>query len=119
MGKKVSDSKLVETVLVQGGVTGAAIALDMSRSAIFKRLKDPELRAKYDAAQGAVVSSATVCMSAALEDAVGALVDVLHDSDAAPSVRVQAANTLLTHCNRYIETDNILRRLDALEDQGE
>ena len=119
MAKQVSDSKLLEQLLVHGGVSGAASALGISRNAIYKRLQNAQFRAQFDAAQGAVISAAATCMSAALEVAVGALLDVLHDKSAAPSVKVQAANCLLTHCNRYVEADNVLRRLDALEAQNE
>lgn len=115
MAKKISDEKLLEMLLVHGGASGAATALKISRNAIYKRLQDPTFRAQYESAQGAVISTATAAMSAALKDAIGALVDVLNGYDTAPATKVQAANAILTHCNRYIETSNILRRLDALE----
>ena len=54
-------------------------------------------------------------MTAILSDAVGALHDVVTDDIATDSARISASNALLTHCNRYIETASVLRRLDALE----
>lgn len=115
MGKRVSDEQLLEALLVHGGASGAAAAHKISRNAVYKRLQDPTFRAQYDAAQGAIVGAATAAMTAALDDAIGALVNVLNDYNTAPATKVQAANTLLTHCNRYIETASILHRLELLE----
>lgn len=116
MAKKITDEKLLEMLLVHGGASGAAAALGISRNAVFKRLQDPVFRAQYDAAQGVVLSTAAASMTTALNDAIGCLRDVVIDKSVSAAVRVQAANALLTHCNRYIESANILRRLEELEE---
>lgn len=115
MAKTVSNEKLLETLLVYGNAEKAAKALNITRNTIFKRLQDETFRAQYTAAQSAVISAVSIEMTAILSDAVGALHDVVTDDIATDSARISAANALLTHCNRYIETANILRRLDALE----
>lgn len=115
MPKIVSDAKLLETLLTYGNAERAAKALGISRTAIFKRLQNDAFRAEYNAAQTAIIGAVALEMTAILSDAVGALHDVVTDDIATDSARISAANALLTHCNRYIETANILRRLDALE----
>ena len=115
MPKKVSDEKLLEMLLVHGGVGGAATALGMSRNAIYKRLRDDNFRQRYDETQGVVLSVAASSMTEGLTDAVSALLAVVRDEKAAATVRVSAADALLRHCCRYVESANILRRLDALE----
>ena len=87
----------------------------MSRNAIYKRLQDKGFRQQYDSAQGALLSVASTAMADGLNDAVNALLDVIRDKDSAASVRVSAADSLLRHCCRYIESASICRRLDALE----
>lgn len=114
-GKKVSDEALLEALLVNGGVSGAAAALKISRNAIYKRLQNPVFRAQYDAAQDTVLSIATATMASTLQEAVGALVDVLNNYEAAPSVKVSAADSLLRHGLRYIEAQNVLQRIEKLE----
>lgn len=113
--KIVSDAKLLETLLSYGNAERAAQALGISRTAIFKRLQNDAFRAEYNAAQTAIVSAVALEMTAILSDAVGALHDVVTDDVASDNARISASNALLTHCNRYVETANILRRLDALE----
>lgn len=114
MSKHISDEQLLTALLVHGGVAKAATALNMSRNAI-KRLQDKGFRQQYDSAQGALLSVASTAMADGLNDAVNALLDVIRDKDSAASVRVSAADSLLRHCCRYIESASICRRLDALE----
>ncbi len=115
LSKKVSDEQLLEALLVHGGAGRAADALHITPNAIYKRLQNPDFRAQFHAAQGTIIASASAKMSAGLGDAVTALVDVLNDRSVTPAVRVQAASTLLNHCQRYVETSSVLQRLDALE----
>lgn len=115
MAKTVSDEKLLETLLVYGNAERAARALNITRNAIFKRLQDEKFRAEYTAAQTAVINAVSLELTAVISDAVGALHDVVTDDIATDSARISASNALLTHCNRYVETASILRRLDALE----
>ena len=115
MPKIVSDAKLLETLLSYGNAERAAQALGISRTAIFKRLQNDAFRAEYNAAQTAIVSAVALEMTAILSDAVGALHDVVTDDVATDNAKISASNALLTHCNRYVETASILRRLDALE----
>lgn len=115
MPKIVSDAKLLETLLSYGNAERAAQALGISRTAIFKRLQNDVFRAEYNAAQTAIISAVALELTAVISDAVGALHDVVTDDVASDNARISASNALLTHCNRYVETANILRRLDALE----
>lgn len=117
MPKQISDEKLLSALLVHGGVTKAAAALGISRNAVYKRLQDETFRSQYEQMQGTLLSVAAASMSDGLSDAVAALLDVIHDKGSAASVKVSAADSLLRHCCRYVETANILRRLDALENQ--
>lgn len=116
MAKKVSDEKLLEMLLVHGGVRGAAAVLGISQNAIYKRLKDDSFRQQYDVMQGALLSTAAASMVNALDKAVSALLAVLNDTETSAGLKVNAANALLNHCCRYVETSNVLRRLEALED---
>ena len=115
MAKVVSDTKLLEALISYGNAERAAQALGVTRNCIYKRLQDDAFRAQYTAAQTAVISAVSIEMTAILSDAVGALHDVVTDDIATDNAKISASNALLTHCNRYVETANILRRLDALE----
>ena len=114
--KSISDEKLLEMLVIHGGVKGASASLGISQNAIYKRLQNEEFRRKYDSLQGIVISTAVTRMTTALEEAIGTLTEIIQDKEANAQTRVSACNSLLTHCNRYIESSNVLRRLDALEE---
>lgn len=115
MAKKVSDEKLLTALLVHGGVAKAAAVLQISRATIYKRLQDDDFRTQYNSAQGALLTVAATYMAGGLSDAVKALLDVIRDESNTASVRVSAADSLLRHCCRYVESASICRRLDELE----
>jgi hypothetical protein len=115
MAKKVSDEKLLQVLLECGSVTAAADACGLTRNAVFKRLQNPAFRARHNELQGIVLGSAAAELAAGSLEAVQALRDVMRDRDASRGIKVQAAGLILTHCTKYIETANILERLDALE----
>jgi len=119
MAKKVTDESLLEMLLVCGGVKGAACRLSISENAIYKRLQNSEFRDKYDQLQGVVLSVATAKMATGLEKAVDAMLKILDDDSASPGLKMQAANGIMSHCARYIETNTIMHRLDALETELE
>ena len=117
MAKQISDEKLLELLLVHGGVSGAATACGLSRNAIYKRLQDPELRNRYDQMQGVMLATAAGYMSDAVGTAVQTLRTILDNPEAAAGTKVAAADALLRHTCRYIELANVLRRIEALEAQ--
>lgn len=115
MAKKITDEKMLEMLLVHGGARGAAAALNVSQNAVYKRLRDDGFRQQYDALQGVILSTAAAGMTSALDKAVAALVGVLDNPDASPTLKLNAANSLLNHCVRYVEVSSVMRRIEALE----
>ena len=115
MAKKISDADMLQQLLIHGSVKSTAAALKIAPSTVYERLKDPEFKSKYDSMQGVIISAAAASMAAALDDAVETLVKVMKSPETNAGIKVQAAHSLLTQCNRYIESANILKRLDELE----
>ena len=117
LAKNVSDEKLLESLLLNGSVQGASADCKISQSAIYKRLQNPDFRKKYDQLQGLVLSAVAGSLTQSLNDAVGCLQSVINDKNVAATVKVSASDALLRHCCRYVETSNILSRIERLENQ--
>ena len=117
MAKNVSDSELLEKLLVCGSVSAAANDCGLSVSAVYKRLQNEDFRRKYDQLQGIILASVSAALSQSLTDAVSCLQKIVTDEDAPMGTKVSAADSLLRHCCRYIETSNILSRIERLENQ--
>lgn len=110
-----NDEQILAALIATGAVRPAAKVAGVSETTIRTRLADPDFRVQYETAKGAVLQEACDCLAARLTSAVDALSSVL-DSDSTPAtVKVSAADAILRHGLRYVETANILRRLDALE----
>lgn len=116
MAKQISDEKLLELLLIHGGVGGAAAACGLSKNAIYRRLQDEAFRIRYESMQGVLLSAAAGSMGDAVGSAVTALRNVLDDPETAPGTRVAAADALLRHAARYVELANVLHRIERLED---
>ena len=111
----ISNAQIMAALVACGSVRTAAKAVGCSETTIRTRLTDPDFRAQYEKAKSEILLEACDALSARLTSAVDALSSVL-DSDSTPvTVKVSAADAILRHGLRYVETANILRRLDALE----
>ena len=119
MAKTITDEKLLELLLVHGGVTQAAAVCGLSKNAIYKRLQNEDFRKRYDQMQGVLLATAAASMSDSVGDAVQTLRAIINDPETSAGVRVSAADALLRHTCRYVEMGNILRRVEALEQAQE
>ena len=117
LAKNVSDEKLLESLLLNGSVSGAAADCGISQSAVYKRLQNEDFRQMYDRMQGIILASVSGALSQSLTDAVLCLKKIVTDENAPVGSRVAASDALLRHCCRYIETSNILSRIERLENQ--
>ncbi len=115
MRKKLTDEALIEMLLVHGGVKGAAVATGLSERAIYQRLQNPAVRAKYDEMRSLSLEGATMALSGSLVDAVNLLHDVVTDEHAQTSLRIQSADALLRHSLRYAEFTSLQKRIEQLE----
>lgn len=97
------------------GCSACCKSCGVSETTIRARLNDPDFRAQYEKAKSEILTEACDALSARLTSAVDALYRVLDDDSTPATVKVSAADAILRHGLRYVETANIIRRLDALE----
>ena len=71
-----------------------------------------EYRARLDA----LVNDAASSLKKSLTGAVEVLREIAENAEAPPNARISAARTLLDSGLRYIETLDIIQRLEAVED---
>ena len=94
---KITDEKLLQMLLIHGGVSGAAAACGISKAGIYKRLQDPDFRSRYDSMQGILLATAAASMTDAVGSAVQTLRSVLDDPEAAPGTKVPVTNIMTPH----------------------
>ena len=78
-------------------------------------MKDAEFLERYKATKQCFLAEACDAISARLTLAIDTLSDIVEDENTPTTIKVSAADALLRHGLRYIEANNILVRLEKLE----
>jgi hypothetical protein len=113
--RQIADETIIAALLSNPTVPAAAKACKVGVSTIYKRFDDAEFCRKLDAERVKVLRQCTTRLTASINKAIDALLDVLKDPESTPQIRVNAANALLNHNAKYTDQLDILKRLEALE----
>lgn len=116
---KVSDEILIAALIKYGSHQKAAAELGISMNTITNRLKNDSFRQQYEEVKAQLLQEAVDSMKVQLNGAVGTLSEVMNDKNNPATVRVSAADSLLRHALRYVETAEIEKRLQQLERESE
>jgi hypothetical protein len=105
--------------LLAGGasIEFAAIEVKVNASTIHAWLKKESFIVEYKAATSLVIEHATSQLKSATGEAVSVLRSVANDGEAPASSRVSAARTILEMAYRAREMDDVIARIEALENQ--
>ena len=109
--------EIVLAALVKSSSTRAAAReIGCTENLIRQRLKNPNFQARLAAEKAEILTAAVNQMRGNLSTAVSTLTEIMRDSAAPPSVRVQGADLLLRHFLKYFETSELLKRVEKLEE---
>lgn len=107
MGKqKVCDEQIISALLTNGTTKAAAEACNISTRTVYQRMQDADFRALYSAAKSDILRKAVNALNDELVEAVKTVIDIMHDTEANPATRLQAAQTVLNNAMRYSERLN-------------
>ena len=101
--KTVSDEIIVSALLQNSTVEKAAEAAGVSPRTIYSRMREREFRGLYSQAKAEMLRSAVVKMNGKLSAAVDEIAEIMTDKGVNPSVRLQAAQTILNNAGKYNE----------------
>lgn len=96
----------------------AAKAAGISVRTIITYLNDPEFRREYEKAAGKLVEKATREIQTGMSDAIFVLRSILESMTATDGSKISAARAVLEFGLRMTETVDLLKRVEALEDQS-
>ena len=118
MGKKVSREAAIQALITTPQIKQAAAISGVSEKTLHVWLKEPEFAQQLQDAQRAISKQVTRSVISKAVRATEVLDEVMSDAENPPNARVTAARTLLDSAFRAIETEDILTRLEALENEG-
>ena len=116
---RINDEQIISALLNCGSLRKAAESLGTTANTISNRLKKEDFRKRYEAAKAELLRETVGVMKSNLSGAVTTLTEVMNNKENAPTVRISAADSLLRHTVKYIETAEIESRLRALETREE
>lgn len=108
--------KALRALLTTSTLGAAALQAGIGERTLYRYLhNDDEFKGRYEAEKNKLVDGAADMLKQNLAQAIVTLRQVVDDTAAPPAVRVQASRSILEYGLRMVETQDILQRLQALE----
>lgn len=115
MSRKITNEKIIETLLRKGSIPGTANELGVSRMTLYTRMKTPEFQKEFHEAKADFLRIATAELQKSAQTAVVTLHNIMIDADSPKQVRINAAAQILTFCGRFTEQLDLVERIERLE----
>jgi uncharacterized protein YbjT (DUF2867 family) len=112
-GRKKEEA--IAALLVHRNTEEAARAAGIAQKTLLRWLQIPEFQAAFRAAKWAAYSQTIGRLHQMSAAAVSTLGKVMVDPSTPPAVKVRAADSILNHTGKAIETENLEARLSELE----
>lgn len=104
MAKKqsaVTDEHIIAALMSSGTIGEAAAALDISPRTIYDRMSNAAFKAAYQAAKSDLIRQATFTLNGKVAAAINTISDIMSDKNEKPTVRLHAAELILTHAGQF------------------
>lgn len=108
-------SKALDALVNYDTVEGACKAAGISKSTMYRYLKDPDFNKELKTAKRQIVNRAVLRLQQTTGDAARALAEICRDKEAPASARVTAAKAILDGALKAIELEDIESRIATLE----
>jgi hypothetical protein len=117
LGRK--QEKAIAALLTQRNTEEAARAVGVAPKTLLRWMKLPDFQSAYRQARWAAFGQSIARLQQATSAAASTLLKVMVDPSTPASTRVRAAESVLTHAAKSIETEDIEARVTALEQGAE
>jgi len=109
----------IAALLKSGSVEQAAEAVDIDAQTLRRWMKVPEFQTEYRQAKRDAFSESIASLQWSSSIAVQTLTEIMMDTKVSASARVRAAETVLNQVKQGVEIDNLLMRVETLEQSKE
>jgi|SRR5215207_9185615 len=111
------DERILAALIAYPTKTAAAKALGISRSTIYYKLQNGDLRAAYEELRSEAIADATDSLMTVAESAVSVLHNLANDTGVPAQTRVTAAGKILDMALRAHELLNIKAEIEELKER--
>lgn len=106
MATTISDQQIITALMNCGTLKETASAVGISERALYDRMNNREFRENYRRAKADVIRKSVFTLNHQIEAAVAIVVEIMCDKDVNPSIRLQAAQTILNNAGKFSERLN-------------
>lgn len=115
--KNSKEAQAIAALVSHSTVRQAAVASGIPERTLWRLLERPDFSERLEQEKEKLISTASDSLKGKLNAATTALADVMESEATPPQAKIAAAKTILEYALRYVETADILHRLDQLERQ--
>ena len=119
-GAKFSRRKeqAILALMTEPNIEQAAHAVGIEKKTLLRWMKTPEFQEEYATARREAFSQAIARLQQNSAAAAATLLKIMVEKEAPCSIRVRAAHTVLEHAGRGVQSDDLLVRVNRLEQAG-
>lgn len=119
MNKSISDEKIIVALLNTDSKTAAAKALGIRTDTLFARMQSESFLIKYQKAKDNLIAESVTNLQKTMNQAVSVVSEIMINPGIAPQIRINAADTILRYAVKLTETEELIRRIEELENMTE
>jgi len=119
MNKSISDEKIIVALLNTDSKTAAAKALGIRTDTLFARMQSESFLIKYQKAKDNLIAESVTNLQKTMNRAVSVVSEIMMNPGIAPQIRINAADTILRYAVKLTETEELIRRIEELENMTE
>ena len=99
----ISDEQIIAALMSNYTYKDTAKSIGICERTLYARMNDRDFRDKYQKAKADVVRRAIFELNLHIDSAVKTVVEIMTDKKVNPSIRLQAAQTLLNNSNKLVK----------------
>lgn len=108
--------KFIDAYLTSKNIKEVCDKLKISRSNVYQQyLNDPVIKQEISKRRNELLNDTTMYLQDKLQECSKVLMDIVHDKNTAPQVKINAINSVFNNYVKLAETTDILTRLEELE----
>ena len=115
---KISDEEIIAALLSAETNRKAADICGLSERQLYKRMRSDDFKIRYARARGQILDRATTTVQSGMNEAVCTMIDIMRNTDISPQTRLNAADSVLRNGLKLTEQNEILQRLERLEEMN-
>jgi len=117
VGLSRNQKRAIQALMATPSVAAAARRCGLTDRTLWNYLGDPEFKAALDARMDKETTALSASLAGLSKDAMEGLHELVNDREIPPSVRLRAILGWLQQRRDVIELDQLVKRMDALEEK--